>query len=99
MVLLWRYDRVDPRRISHKDRLYINKTKSNGIIPHFAYLKEMEKRGLASSLQKRGRIVYKANFSQDEILHTFIYAFNAIKEAETKDVVLTYIDLIKSMTD
>ena len=99
MVLLWRYDRVDPRRISHCDRLYINKTKSEYIVPHFTYLKDMEKRGLASSLKKNGRIVYKANFSRDEILHTFISAFDAIKEAETKDVVLSYIDIINMKTD
>jgi len=94
MVLLWKYDRFDPGRIQHKDRLFIAKAESNEIMPHFRYLDSMEKRGLASSLKKKGRLVYKANFTREEILHTFVYAYNAIKQPGAKNIVFDYIVLI-----
>ena len=94
MIVLWKYDRVDPRRIPHKDRLFIAKAESNEIMPHFKYLDSMENRGLASSLKKKGRLVYKANFTREEILHTFVYAYNAIQDPGTKHIVSDYIALI-----
>lgn len=94
MILLWKYDRVDPGRIPHKDRLFIAKAESSEIMPHFKYFDSMEKRGLASSLKKKGRLVYKANFTREEILHTLVYAYNAIKQPAAKNIVSDYIALI-----
>ena len=93
-VLLWKYDRLDPRLITYQERRYIAEAETEQIMPHFKYLESMEKRGLASSLKKNGRLVYKANFSREELFHTFLNAYGAIEETGTKKMVLNYLNLI-----
>ena len=96
MILLWRDGLLDPYKLSMHDRLFIHEVKrdTDKIMTHEMYLMEMEKRGLTSSLVYEGRLVFRANFSRNEVFGSYMLTYRDKKGSDEIDRINNYIDLI-----
>ena len=99
LILLWRDERIDPRKLSKKDRLFIAEKSSGKTMTHASYLSDMEKRGIVTSLMVSGRIVFKTNFSRDEVLHSLVNVYSSRDIVAENDSVFSYIKLINNGYD
>ncbi|MFC1537877.1 hypothetical protein ACFL6H_00505 [Candidatus Latescibacterota bacterium] len=101
MILVWRDGLLDTHKLSKSDREFIHsaQTSDSEIMTHETYLIGMEKRGLVTSLIFEDNLVFRANFSRDEFLETFV--FERINSAEPDSIILlnTFIKLILASGD
>ena len=101
MILLWRDGLLNPYKLSRHDRLFIIDLKHghNEIMTNEMYLLGMEKRGLVLSLVVDGDLVFRANFTREEILQTFYSIYQTQDEqgeSEKHADINEYVELIKS---
>ncbi|MFC1490002.1 hypothetical protein ACFL6K_02205, partial [Candidatus Latescibacterota bacterium] len=94
MILVWRDGLLNTRKLSKSDRVFISAAQSDDseTMTHEAYLQEMEKRGLVTSLMFEDNLVFRANFSRNEIMNAFI------SESENTSF-RTFIELIVAHAD
>ncbi|MHB9027261.1 MAG: hypothetical protein ACYC9O_00680 [Candidatus Latescibacterota bacterium] len=86
LVLLWREGRLDTDRLSRTDRDFLAQSPPERPQTYRETLDDMERRGLIASLQVNGRIVFKANFTWEEIVQTLALGYDGLDGEEQATV-------------
>lgn len=99
LILMWRDKRLDPGHLFRRDREFIVRGGPLGALSYKEFLDIMENRGLVVSLQKSGRLYYRAKCSRKEILAALTYRFTSSNDSTESTAIRESIDLITRCTD
>ncbi|MFC1540901.1 hypothetical protein ACFL50_00445 [Candidatus Latescibacterota bacterium] len=101
LILVWRDGLLDTHKLSKEDREFIHEaqTDDSEIMTHETYLLGMEKRGLVSSLVFDDNLVFRANFTRNEVLEAFINASESTADEDKNISLNTVIELINAYGD